>query len=309
MGQQRADRRYVPGRGIAYPLNTWFIPIEPYTIHRKPTLIHNTFPQNVDMDLIQLVLGLALGAAVALLAWGARALSTSGAWAAALTGGLIFGLGSWPWAILLLAFFISSSGLSRLFKRRKADVHEKFEKGSQRDWGQVLANGGIGTVLVVVQALMPEAQWPWLAYAGSLAAVNADTWATELGVLAKNSPRLITTWEKVTRGTSGGVTFFGTLASLAGAALIAFLAAILLDTTPFITTVITVSLAGLAGSLFDSLLGATVQVMYYHPESGDVTEKRLPSATVARGWAWMSNDWVNLLASLLGAGVATLWFF
>ena len=131
-------------------------------------------------------------------------LSTSGAWAAALTGGLIFGLGGLPWAILLLAFFVSSSGLSRLFKRRKADVHEKFEKGSQRDWGQVLANGGVGTALVIIQTLMPEADWPWLAYAGALAAVNADTWATELGVLAKNTPRLITTWAQVERGTSGG---------------------------------------------------------------------------------------------------------
>ena len=142
--------------------------------------------------MLDLLVGFLLAALIALLAWRAHALSPSGALAAALTGGLIFGLGGLPWAALLLTFFISSSLLSRLFAGRKAGVSEKFSKGHQRDWGQVLANGGLGALLVTGYALWPESPAWWAAYVGAMAAVNADTWATELGVLSRSAPRLIT---------------------------------------------------------------------------------------------------------------------
>jgi uncharacterized membrane protein len=69
---------------------------------------------------------------------------------------------------------------------------------------------------------------------------------------------------------------------------------------------------GLAGSLFDSLLGATVQAMYYSASRDKETEKRIdpdgqPNQHV-RGWAWLDNDVVNLISSLVGAGMAALWW-
>src|SRR4030065_49076 len=109
---------------------------------------------------MQLPLGFAAAALSGFLSFRAGALNRSGAWAAALTGGLVFGLGGLPWAALLLIFFISSSGLSRAFQRRKADLSEKFSKGSQRDYAQVLANGGVGALLALVHALNPELAWP-----------------------------------------------------------------------------------------------------------------------------------------------------
>jgi len=181
------------------------------------------------MPNIQLIIGVFLGAMIGLLAWLAGALSRSGALAAAISGGLIFGLGGLPWAVLLLTFFISSSLLSRLFINRKAGLSEKFSKGSQRDWGQVFANGGFGTILALVYVTAPQLEWPWLAFAGAMAAVNADTWATELGVLNPTPPRLITNWKVVERGASGGVSVLGSLAAGAGAGLIAVFAAALSD--------------------------------------------------------------------------------
>lgn len=247
-----------------------------------------------------------LGALIGWLAWRAKALSASGAVAASITGGLIFGLGGLPWAALLLAFFISSSGLSKAFPRRKAGVNEKFAKGSRRDWGQVLANGGLGALLAIGHAMFPSQSWPWISFTGAMAAVNADTWATELGVLTRTPPRRITTGRVVVRGTSGGITIFGTLAALAGGLLIGSIAAIFSAGRGAAFSLVIVPLAGLLGSLFDSFLGATVQVIYRCPACDKETERHprhvCGTETVQlRGWRWLNNDWVNFACSLVGA--------
>ena len=258
---------------------------------------------------MQLLLGFLLAIAIAFLAYKARSLNQSGAIAAAVTGTIIFGVGGLSWAILLLTFFISSSALSRAFKKRKQGLDEKFSKGHERDAGQVLANGGLATLFAALGFFFPHQPWTWIGFAASLAAVNADTWATELGVLNPHPPRLITDLRKtVEKGTSGGVSLVGTLASLTGSGLIALLASILTGNW-FLLPLVTI--AGLAGSLFDSLLGATVQAMYYCPTDKKETEKHplhscgTPTVHI-RGWKWMTNDWVNFLCGAAGVLVALM---
>lgn len=258
---------------------------------------------------MQLYIGFLLGLLIAALAWRAGALSGSGAFGATLTGGLIFGLGGLPWAALLLTFFISSSLLSRLFGRSKAALSEKFSKGSRRDWGQVLANGGLGALLAVVPPLFPDQVWPWLAFCGAMAAVNADTWATEIGVLSRFQPRLITTGKPVERGASGGVSLLGYAAVLGGSGLVGVVAALFSPPGQALPALAACLLGGLAGSTFDSLLGATVQSIYYCPACQKETE-RYPLHTCGtvtqplRGWRWLDNDLVNFACSLVGALVA-----
>ena len=89
---------------------------------------------------------------------------------------------------LIAHIFYLIQRLSRAFSKRKVGLAEKYSKGNQRDWGQVLANGGLGALLAVGYAIRPQHEWLWLAYAGAMAAVNADTWSTELGVLSQNPP-------------------------------------------------------------------------------------------------------------------------
>ncbi|MDX1379428.1 MAG: DUF92 domain-containing protein [Anaerolineales bacterium] len=243
------------------------------------------------------------------LAYRAHSLDKSGALAATIVGTTVFGIGGWQWAVLLLIFFITSSGLSRLFKRRKQGLDEKFSKGHERDAGQVFGNGGLAAVFVLIHALYPEAGIGWIGFAASLAAVNADTWATELGVLNPTRPRLITDLRKrVEKGTSGGVSLVGTLASLLAAAAIALPAAIFSDNWSLF---LPITFAGLAGSLFDSFLGATVQAMYYCPADEKETEKHplhtCGAQTVhVRGWKWLNNDWVNFACSAFGVMVVML---
>jgi uncharacterized protein (TIGR00297 family) len=271
-----------------------------------------TYPQLYPF-LSNLALGLSLGFIFAWLAYRAKALSRDGAWAAALCGGLIFGLGGFDWAILLLLFFSTSSLLSRSFANQKRAVSEKFSKGNRRDWGQVLANGGLGTILVLLHFLFPGSDIPWISFAGAMAAVNADTWATELGVLSKTPPRLITTWKHVEPGTSGGISPVGSLAAGGGALLIGIAAMALSNLSWDLTLAAT--LGGLAGAFFDSFMGATIQAIYYCPACRKETE-RSPFHTCGtptqqiKGWPWLNNDWVNFVCSLVGAiTTATLWSY
>jgi uncharacterized protein (TIGR00297 family) len=258
---------------------------------------------------MQLLIGFILAVIVAYLAYRAHSLNPSGAVAATVVGTVVFGLGGLQWAILLLIFFITSSALSRLFKQRKLGLDEKFSKGHERDAGQVFGNGGLATAFVLVHALFPESSIGWVGFAAALAAVNADTWATELGVLNPTAPRMITDLRKrVEKGTSGGISLLGTLASLLGAAIIALPAAWFTGNWILLPLI---SLAGLAGSLFDSLLGGTVQAMYYCPTDKKETEKHPlhtcgTVTTHIRGWKWLDNDWVNFACGAAGVMIALL---
>ncbi|HET9907990.1 MAG TPA: DUF92 domain-containing protein [Anaerolineales bacterium] len=265
---------------------------------------------------MQLLYGFLIAALVSILAFRSHSLDRSGALSAAVMGTIVFGLGGLQWAILLLAFFITSSAFSRAFKNRKQGLSEKFSKGNQRDAGQVFGNGGIATVFVLIHALYPESPVGWVGFAASLAAVNADTWATELGVLNPTRPRVITDLRKhVEKGTSGGISLLGTLASLLGAALIGILAALFNPAEASISLdwslALIITFAGLAASLFDSFLGATVQAMYYCPTDQKETEKH-PLHTCGtrtihrRGWAWLNNDLVNFACAVFGSVTALI---
>jgi uncharacterized protein (TIGR00297 family) len=265
-----------------------------------------------------LLLGFLLAFGISLGAYLKKSLSRSGALAALLMGTIIFGLGGLSWAVILLVFFISSSLLSHWKKSSKLVFEEKFSKSAERDAAQVFANGGLAMLLVIVNYFQPDNNWVWLAFAISLAAANADTWATELGVLAKKHPRMITTGKSVEPGTSGAISLHGLLASCAGAACVALPTLFLWQgTLPpagllgniFIFLLIT--LCGMAASLIDSLLGATVQAIYYCPQCQKETERhplhtcQTPTQPL-RGWPWLDNDWVNFLATSAGVGFAML---
>ncbi len=173
----------------------------------------------------------------------------------------------------------------------------------------MLANGGLGAGLAVVHAFLPDQTWPWIAFAGAMAAVNADTWATELGVLNPSPPRLLTTWRPVERGSSGAISVTGCLAALAGAGLVALLAYLFFPAMGFAAIWIGATLGGAGGSFFDSMLGATVQAIYWCPNCKKETERHPKhlcgtETTQIRGWSWLDNDWVNFGASLAGALLA-----
>jgi uncharacterized protein (TIGR00297 family) len=272
-----------------------------------------------------LATGCGLSALIALLAYSRRALSPSGVAGAILVGTPIYAFGGLSWWCVLITFFVLSSALSFFKKSRKQRVAvEKFDKGARRDLWQALANGGLGAVIAIGSVVI-DSSLPFFAFVGVMATVNADTWATEIGVLSRRPPRLITTLGEVEAGTSGGISLLGLGATLAGGLVIgvaAFAASELADALgedalrgAFGSTAagaLALSLAGLVGglvgSLVDSLLGATVQVMYFSEARGKETERRLERDGTPnryrRGLRWMTNDVVNFASSAVGGAVA-----
>ena len=267
---------------------------------------------------LRIVLGLALSAAVGWAGYRRGSLTQTGLLGAMVTGTLTFGLGGWVWGLVLVAFFVTSSALTRYASARKESVADHFAKTGRRDLAQALANGGLGAALAAANAVAADQPLLSFAFAGAMAAVTADTWATELGVLSADKPRLITTGELVEPGTSGAISPFGSLAGLAGAWMIGFLSLVLqllqarLSGAPWDPRLgwlpLLAAIAGMAGGLCDSLLGATVQATYYCMHCGKETEQPIHRCgrqpIHIRGWPWLDNDWVNFLASLVGALVA-----
>jgi uncharacterized protein (TIGR00297 family) len=255
----------------------------------------------------QFIIGLVLALGIAAAGYLAGALSKGGALAAVVVGAITFGIGGLLPAILLITFFVSSSALSRIGGVRKREVSKAFAKGGRRDHGQVIANGGLAAILSAMYGVTGEKIW-LAGLAGALAAVNADTWSTELGVLARRWPRMITNGVQVEPGTSGGVTLVGTLAALVGAFVIGAIVGIGIGE---LGSGLAVTCGGFCGAVADSLLGASVQAMYYCPACEKLTERHpyhtCNTATAyRRGWRWLSNDGVNFIASFVGAMIASL---
>lgn len=277
----------------------------------------------------RLILTLALAALVAGGAYRARALSRGGALAAFLAGAAIFGLGGALWGLLLVFFFVSASGLSFWREEEKRALTGRLGgKGGRRDWRQVAANGGlVGGLLALLQAAGRAGWLPELdllpSFAGLMAAVTADTWATELGLLSPSPPRLITSGESVPPGMNGGVTVLGLAAAATGGLAVGGVAALgslleqalvlrsldlaLMDGAALARLAFLSPVAGLAAAAVDSYLGATVQAAYRGRGGREAEAARGPDGQrlpLLRGWAWMDNDMVNLLAGAVGALLA-----
>lgn len=274
--------------------------------------IHRSLP-HMQGRLKRLALGVLFSSGVALLAYRRRSLNASGAVGAVVAGTTTVGMGGWSWGLTLIYFFVSSSLLSHFRERDKEiTAADKFSKGSQRDIGQVMANGGLAIVLALCHGFTTAPRLRALlhaAYTGVLATANADTWATELGVLSSQQPHLITTGQPTSPGTSGGVTGLGTTASALGALSLGCVFWLLEGAKPAHRLLPLLSLfAGLAGSTADSLIGATIQAMYYCPVCQKETERRVhrcgTQTQPLRGIPWFDNDLVNFVSTAIGGLIA-----
>jgi uncharacterized protein (TIGR00297 family) len=235
-----------------------------------------------------------VSALVAGAAWQARTLTRSGAFAAWTVGLLtLYGTG-WQGGAVLAVFFTASNFISYVTPRRSSVLDSK---GDRRDLWQVYANGGVAAAVALLGRTHPGLGL-WLVTA-TLAAAAADTWATSTGMWSAAEPRRLWFGPPVVTGTSGGTTVIGTVGAAAGAMIVAATGALAAG-TPVLVLVGT--LIGFSGMVADSVLGALLQGRFHCPRCNEVSEwprHRCGASTIRKGgFAWLSNDGVNFLATI-----------
>lgn len=202
--------------------------------------------------------------------------------------------------------------------------------GGQRNWIQVVCNGGVASLAAVLYlqvagmgerplSLTALPDWASLSALSCLAAIACccgDTWASEVGSVLGGMPRLVTTWRRVPRGTNGGVTGVGIACSVAGGLTVGLAYALTLllflgteELGPgwayqLMAVISYGAVCGLLGSIVDSLLGATVQYSGSSRKLGKVVYRPLPGVDHVSGRDILDNHAVNFVSSLVTALVA-----
>lgn len=257
--------------------------------------------------------GVIVAFAIALFAYRTRALTLSGAIAAIMIGALTFAFGGLLVAAAVIIFFAAGSSLGRVHSATADRARSLAVKGAARDAAQVVANGSIATACAIVGGIaalngsLHAARW-MIAAVCALAAASGDTCSTEIGAFTRGPARLITNMKPVDAGTSGGVTFLGTIAAPLGGAIVGLAGVTRQDILILPGWIAICAIAGLVGSIFDSLLGATLQGMWQCSRCAHTLEARVhmicgTPCTLVRGLSWLDNDGVNAIMTLGGAAV------
>ncbi|XP_023934796.1 transmembrane protein 19 [Bicyclus anynana] len=258
---------------------------------------------------------------VAIYGYRRKSLNMSGALLGLLVA-FVLTLSNYCFLMDLLVFFLSSSKATRFKPHLKRKIEEDFKEGGQRNWVQVLCNGGMATQLGLLYLLdvgaseRPinfskdyRASWLSIGVLGVFACCNGDTWASELGtVLSKSDPVLITTWKQVPKGTNGAISAIGTIVSTLGGLVVGLThyltvlyfsdRTLLMYAPPQWSLIIYGAFAGLIGSVIDSLLGATLQYSGVDKDGKIVSHSSLSVKHIS-GRNILDNHSVNLLTTII----------
>lgn len=228
-----------------------------------------------------------------------------------------------------IAFFLAGTRATKY--KRKLKEFDGGEDGHQssgrRNWIQVISNGGVGMEISILLLIekgpanelamnFPYDYFPtWLsiAFLGSVACACGDTLASELApALSSAQPRLIVNpFMKVPKGTNGGVTLLGLIVSALGGficgltyyilTIICVSREILLTSPPQWPLILVGTIAGLLGSIIDSIIGATVQFSGYERATGKIVSKSKRGVVWISGSEILDNHSVNLMSTLITA--------
>ncbi len=210
---------------------------------------------------------------------------------------------------LMMAGFLACGTIIDKIKRNFRAEGEKIEQKSDktRDAFQVLANSLCAILFSLAHIVSPHPVF-LVAFAAAAAEALSDTAASGFGALAVGAfdPFKM---RRVEKGTSGGISFIGTLAALIGALVFSVIPTLfgVLD----IKYAYIIFISAFAGNLFDSLLGSLMQGKYKCKKCGALTENYRHHGTPCQkisGFYAVDNDIVNLLSGVFASALAVLMY-
>ena len=190
-------------------------------------------------------------------------LMTKGGWiSAGVLGSILWGCLSWQGWLSVVFYLLFGSLVTKIgyeFKRQKG-IAEK--RGGRRGPENVLGSAATGLFFAVMVKLnFANLLFYQIGFAASFAAKLADTFGSEIGKRFGGNTYLITSFRKVDRGTEGGVSLEGTIASALGAIIMS----LTMLTLSIITTkhqFVIVSISGFLATISESIIGAKFQEKY-----------------------------------------------
>lgn len=211
--------------------------------------------RNIANLLLLPALGLPL--ALALLAWTLRSITAAAAFTGAFLTSILC-LAAGPVALIPVTAVFLLTYFSTRIGRRKKERLGTGERKRGRGAAQILANISVASLCAAPLLFVTHPRYILLAGASAaLAEAAGDTVSSELGQALGGRPRLITTLRRVSPGSDGGITIAGTLFAFAAAAFVCltcqYAGLLLPDCYRIVLT------AAFVGTLFDSLLGATLE--------------------------------------------------
>jgi uncharacterized protein (TIGR00297 family) len=258
---------------------------------------------------LELVIGvlLILGLAAIAVRW--HAIDIEGSVAGSVISFLAFLAGGFSWLFMIVIFFGVSSAMTKYrydYKRKIGSAQDKF---GTRSWPNSLANGGLSAIAAAGE-IFTHSEILAIMFLSSIAVAFSDTLATEIGLLSRSKPKLITRPSRtVEPGTSGGVSLLGEVAaviSAVGLSLIGVAAAIITGNSFFTLFAATTAVVfgAIIGVFFDSVMGATVQginkCMVCNKLTENFTHHGQKTQTV-KGFRYFDNNVVNFVGILAGA--------
>ena len=234
-------------------------------------------------------------------------LTVTGSMAAWVVGFCTYLASGWHVAVLLM-FFFGGTKLTKVGPEMKALREENYASHGGRDHYQVLANGGLGTVLSLLWINDKSNSCLLTAFLIQYAVVAGDTFASEIGILNTSKPRLIFGFKEVPHGTNGGVTLLGTAASIVGGFSIGAISLTILPPGQLsVHPIVLGAVGGFIGSIVDSLLGQFLEYSGSTP-SGVVTNNPTSKGSVRIPGTWLTilnGNHVNFLASVITTSCLT----
>lgn len=191
---------------------------------------------------------LVVNTVLALLGYAMKSVDVSGLVGGWLLGSIVLVFGGWQLYVVLLAFFVIGTAMTKLGYRNKANRGLAQEKGGRRGASHAFSNVGVAAILATFYASTNEPIF-WYAAAAALATAAADTTASELGQLIGRRTFLPLTLKPVPVGTEGAISIEGTLSGLIAGLLVALVA----TREPRMVALLTI--AAFLGSYVESLAG------------------------------------------------------